>query len=148
MINSIYTNKEIFLRELISNSSDALDKIRLRSLTDSDLLGDDSEFEITMRTDRNSNKLSISDNGIGMTYDEVIDNIGTIAKSGTKAFLEKLKNDETGKESLDLIGQFGVGFYSSFMVAEHIEVVSHVAGEERGVRWRSSEQWKIQHRTY
>jgi len=138
MIDSIYTNKEIFLRELISNSSDALDKMRLLSLTDSDLLGDNYEFKITIRTDRNNNKLSISDNGVGMTYDEVIENIGTIAKSGSKAFLEKLKNDETAKESLELIGQFGIGFYSSFMVAQRIEVVSHVAGEESGVRWCSA----------
>jgi len=142
MIHSVYTNKEIFLRELLSNASDAIDKIRLQALTNPDILGDNFEFAIYIRTDKQRNTVSISDNGIGMTYEEAIDNLGTIAKSGTKDFLEKLKNQEKTKECNDLIGQFGVGFYSSFMVADHIDVVTHVVGEERGVRWRSSGEGK------
>ncbi len=133
MINSLYTHREIFLRELISNSSDALDKIHFQSLTETELLGDDPELKIEIEINKSNKTLSITDNGIGMTREEVIENIGTIAKSGTKAFVEKLKE---GKD-LDLIGKFGVGFYSSFMVADRVEIVTRSPRAEKGVRWES-----------
>ncbi len=136
MIHSIYTNREIFLRELISNASDAIDKIRVQSLTNHDLLENDPNFEITIATDETAHTLTISDNGIGMTYDEVVENIGTIAKSGTKSFLEKLKEAGAVGDS-ELIGQFGVGFYSAFMVAEKVTLVTRAPGEEKGVCWES-----------
>ena len=137
MIHSIYTNREIFLRELISNASDAIDKIRVQSLTNHDLLEGDPNFEITLAADEKANTLTLTDNGIGMTYDEVVENIGTIAKSGTKSFLEKLKEAGTTGDS-ELIGQFGVGFYSSFMVAERVTLITRAPGETRGVRWEST----------
>ena len=136
MIHSIYTNREIFLRELISNASDAIDKIRVQSLTNHDLLEGDPNFEITLAADEKAHTLTITDNGIGMTYDEVVENIGTIAKSGTKSFLEKLKETGTVGDS-ELIGQFGVGFYSSFMVAEKVTLLTRAPGEEKGVCWES-----------
>jgi molecular chaperone HtpG len=136
MIHSIYTNREIFLRELISNASDAIDKIRFESLTNHDLLEGDSEFEILINPDEATNTLTISDNGIGMTYDEVIENIGTIAKSGTKSFLEKLKEKETSTDK-ELIGQFGVGFYSAFMVSEKVTLITRAPGQAKGVKWQS-----------
>jgi molecular chaperone HtpG len=134
MINSLYTHREIFLRELISNSSDALDKIHVKSLTNDKVLGDDYELKIHMEVDREAKTLTISDNGIGMTYQEVIDNIGTIAKSGSKSFLENIKN----KDDVDLIGKFGVGFYSAFMVSEKVVVISRSANDKRGTRWEST----------
>lgn len=137
MVHSIYTNREIFLRELISNASDAIDKIRFNSLTNHDLLEGDDNFEIFLIPDENSHTLTISDNGMGMTYDEVIENIGTIAKSGTKAFLEKLKEKETGTDQ-ELIGQFGVGFYSAFMVAEKVTLITRAPGQAKGVKWEST----------
>ncbi|MFA8434931.1 MAG: molecular chaperone HtpG [Marinifilaceae bacterium] len=133
MINSLYTHREIFLRELVSNASDALDKVHFQSLTDSELLGDDQELRIDIEVNNENQTLTISDNGIGMTYDEVTQNIGTIAKSGTKAFVEKLNESD----DLDLIGKFGVGFYSSFMVADRVEIVTRSAKAEMGVRWES-----------
>jgi molecular chaperone HtpG len=136
MIHSIYTNKEIFLRELISNASDAIDKIRFESLTNHDLLEGDSDFEIFIVPDEATNTLTISDNGIGMTYDEVVENIGTIAKSGTKSFLEKLKEKETATDN-ELIGQFGVGFYSAFMVSEKVTLITRAPGQAKGVKWQS-----------
>jgi molecular chaperone HtpG len=136
MIHSIYTNREIFLRELISNASDAIDKIRFESLTNHDLLEGDSEYEILINPDEATNTLTISDNGIGMTYDEVIENIGTIAKSGTKSFLEKLKEKETSTDK-ELIGQFGVGFYSAFMVSEKVTLITRAPGQAKGVKWQS-----------
>lgn len=139
MVHSIYTNHEIFLRELISNASDALDKLRFESLTDSSLAGDE-EQEIFLVPDKASHTLTISDNGIGMSRDEVMDHIGTIAKSGTRAFLEKLreaKEAEGGANDKEMIGQFGVGFYSAFMVAEKVVIVTRRAGEEAAVRWES-----------
>ncbi|HWR30777.1 MAG TPA: molecular chaperone HtpG [Negativicutes bacterium] len=137
MIHSIYTNREIFLRELISNASDAIDKLRVQSLTNHDLLENDPDFEITLAVDEKAHTLTISDNGIGMTYDEVIENIGTIAKSGTKSFLEKLKEAGTVGDN-ELIGQFGVGFYSAFMVAEKVTLVTRAPGETNGVCWEST----------
>ena len=136
MIHSIYTNREIFLRELISNASDAIDKIRVQSLTNHELLENDPNFEITLASDEQAHTLTISDNGIGMTYDEVVENIGTIAKSGTKSFLEKLKEAGTVGDS-ELIGQFGVGFYSAFMVADKVTLITRAPGETKGVRWES-----------
>lgn len=131
MIHSIYTNREIFLRELISNASDAIDKLHFESLTNRDLLEDNSDYEIFLIPDEASHTLTISDNGLGMNREELIENLGTIAKSGTKAFLEKLQQAKEGDNDTqkDLIGQFGVGFYSAFMVAEKITVVSRKAGE-------------------
>lgn len=133
MINSLYTHREIFLRELISNSSDALDKVYFQSLTDHDLLGDDHELKIEIDVNKDNKTLTISDNGIGMTYDEVTENIGTIAKSGTKAFVDKLKESD----DIDLIGKFGVGFYSSFMAANKVELITRSAKAEKGVKWES-----------
>ncbi|MBP2650908.1 MAG: htpG [Firmicutes bacterium] len=137
MVHSIYTNREIFLRELISNASDAMDKIRFESLTNQSLLEGNNNFEIFLIPDEASKTLTISDTGIGMTYNEVIENIGTIAKSGTKAFLEKLKDNGTNTDN-DLIGQFGVGFYSAFMVAKKVTLITRAAGQPQGVRWEST----------
>ena len=108
MIHSIYTNKEIFLRELISNANDAIDKLKFKSLTDTDILKGDNKFKIEISVDKDNRTLTITDNGIGMTYEEVDDNIGTIAKSGSKLFKEQL--EEAKKGDIDIIGQFGVGF--------------------------------------
>lgn len=135
VVNSIYTNKEIFLRELISNASDALDKLRIESLTNAELAGDE-EPEIFVLPDANTKTITISDNGIGMTRDEVINNIGTIAKSGTKDFLDKIR--EAGNAAAqELIGQFGVGFYSAFIVADKVELITRKAGTDSAVKWTS-----------
>lgn len=142
MINSIYTNREIFLRELISNASDAIDKLKFKALTDAELLKDGSDFEIRINPDKDAKTLTISDNGIGMTYDEVIENIGTIAKSGSKEFFEKMMKDKeaTEKNAAEFIGQFGVGFYSAFMVADKVKIRTRAAGspENEGVVWESA----------
>lgn len=139
MVHSLYSNKDIFLRELISNSSDALDKLRFEQLTRPEL-GASEELQIRLETstDAGSRTISVVDNGIGMTRDEVISHLGTIAKSGTKEFLTAMK--DAGKKELtpELIGQFGVGFYSSFMVAERVVVVTRRAGEEVATRWESA----------
>ncbi len=129
VINSLYTNKEIFLRELISNASDAIDKLRFEALTKTELLEDDDKFEIRLEADKKARTLTISDNGIGMSREEVINNIGTIARSGTKEFREKLKDAVSDKGLVELIGQFGVGFYSAFMVADKVSLVTRKAGE-------------------
>lgn len=137
MIHSIYTNREIFLRELISNASDAIDKLRFESLTNHELLEGNNDFEIFLIPDEANKTLTISDNGMGMTNTEVVENLGTIAKSGTKTFLEKLK--DSGESSAnDLIGQFGVGFYSAFMVAKKVTVLTRAPGQANGVRWEST----------
>jgi molecular chaperone HtpG len=141
IINSLYSNQEIFLRELISNASDAIDKLRFNSQTDSQILGEDSDFKIKIRPDGIAQTLEIRDNGIGMTHDEVMENIGTIAKSGTAGFLEMLEQAKN-TESLtpELIGQFGVGFYSAFMVADKISLITRAAGADKteAVRWESN----------
>ena len=139
IINSLYSNKEIFLRELISNASDAVDRLNFKAQTDSTLLGDDTEYKIKITPDTDKKTLIISDNGIGMTYDEVVENIGTIAKSGTAAFMQALENSKS-KDALtpELIGQFGVGFYSAFIVADKITLITRAAGEEAATRWESS----------
>jgi len=137
MIHALYTNKDIFLRELISNCSDALDKLRLESLTKQDLLPEE-EFKIFLKVDPLKRTLSVEDNGIGMSRQEIIENIGTIARSGTKEFLGTVQKKKEKDESIDLIGQFGVGFYSCFMVAEKVEVETRRAGEESGTHWEST----------
>ena len=133
MINSIYTHKEIFLRELISNASDALDKLYFRSLTDSEIGLNKDEFIIKLEADKEKRTLTITDNGCGMTADELENNLGTIAKSGSQAF--KAENEKT--EDVDIIGQFGVGFYSAFMVSGKVTVLSKAYGEEKAFKWES-----------
>ncbi len=138
MIHSLYSNKEIFLRELISNASDACDKLRFEALSDNALYEDDNELKIVIDYDKEAGTVTITDNGIGMSREEVIENIGTIANSGTRKFLDNL----TGEQAKDaqMIGQFGVGFYSSFIVADNVTVETRRAGltPEHGVRWHSS----------
>src|SRR3989338_2611073 len=138
MIHSLYSNREIFLRELISNASDAADKLRFEGLKDDSLFEDDPDLKIRVEYNKEQKTISVVDNGIGMSREEVIDNLGTIAKSGTRQFFEALTGD-AGKDS-QLIGQFGVGFYSSFIVARKVEVVTRRAGASRndGVRWIST----------
>ncbi len=138
MIHSLYSNKEIFLRELISNASDAADKLRFRALSAPELYAGDGDLCVRVSTDKEKRTLTISDNGIGMSRDEVIDNLGTIAKSGTKAFLESMGSDQV-KDS-QLIGQFGVGFYSAFIVADKVTVRTRAAGAnaDQGVYWESA----------
>ena len=136
MIHSIYTNKEIFLRELISNANDAIDKLKFKSLTDTDILKGDDKFRIDISVDKDNRTLTVSDNGIGMTYEEVDDNIGTIAKSGSKLFKEQL--EEAKKGDIDIIGEFGVGFYSGFIVADKITLETKSPYSENGVKWISS----------
>ncbi len=136
MVHSIYTNKEIFLRELISNGSDAIDKLRFNSLTNTELLKDDSDLKITIKVDKETNELIIEDTGIGMTYEEVNENIGTIAKSGSKAFVEKFKEAKENTE-LDIIGQFGVGFYSAFMVASEMILYTKSPYSDTTIKWSS-----------
>jgi len=138
MIHSLYSNKEIFLRELVSNASDAADKLRFEALSNDSLYGNDSELKIKVEFDEAARTIIISDNGIGMTRQEVIDHIGTIAKSGTKEFFEALTGDQA--KDAHLIGQFGVGFYSSFIVADKVTVETRKAGEdaEQGIRWESA----------
>jgi molecular chaperone HtpG len=137
MIHSLYSNKEIFLRELISNASDAIDKLRFAALADASLQEGGAELQIQVDVDKDDNTITISDNGIGMNRDEVIENLGTIAKSGTAAFLENLTGDE--KKDSQLIGQFGVGFYSAFIVAHRVEVHTRKGGadSQEGVLWES-----------
>ncbi len=136
IVHSLYSHKDIFLRELVSNASDAIDKIRFESLTRHELLEDNANWRIKLVADKNAGTLTISDNGIGMTRDELVENLGTVAKSGTKAFLEKLKTADA-KERPELIGQFGVGFYSSFMAADKVVVVSRAAGQPAS-KWEST----------
>ena len=134
MINSIYTNKEIFLRELISNASDAIDKYYYKALTDSDINFNKDDFYIDIAIDKENRELRVKDTGIGMTQEELEDNLGTIAKSGSFNF----KNDNEKKEDIDIIGQFGVGFYSAFMVADSVKVKTRALGEEKGFVWEST----------
>ena len=133
MINSIYTHKEIFLRELISNASDALDKLYYKSLTDEDITFDKDNFYIRITPDKDNRTLTISDRGIGMTKQELEDNLGTIAKSGSLAF----KSENEAKDGVDIIGQFGVGFYSAFMVAKNVTVKSKKFGSDEAFMWYS-----------
>jgi molecular chaperone HtpG len=135
VVHSLYSNKEIFLRELISNASDACDKLRYAALTDASLVAGDADYRIRLIADAGAGTLTIADNGIGMNKDDLIANLGTIAKSGTAEFMSRLTGD--AKKDMTLIGQFGVGFYSAFMVAEKVTVVTRKAGEEHGWRWES-----------
>lgn len=138
MIHSLYSNKEIFLRELISNASDACDKLRFEALTDNALFENDADLKIRVTFDKAARTITVSDNGIGMDRQEVVDNIGTIARSGTRQFFEKLTGDQA--KDAHLIGQFGVGFYSSFIIADKVTLATRRAGlgAEHGVRWESS----------
>lgn len=138
MVHSIYSNKDIFLRELISNASDALDKLRLESMIDKDLQVDTSDLHIRLEADREQRTLTMRDNGIGMTRDEVVELIGTIAKSGTAELVRKLREAQDSSDPQELIGQFGVGFYSTFMVADKVTLVTRRAGESEGTRWEST----------
>ena len=137
--HSLYSHKEIFLRELISNASDAIDKIRFNSLQNEALLEGNRDWKIKLTADKAAGTLTISDNGVGMSHDTIIDNLGTIARSGTREFLDSLRQTETASRP-ELIGQFGVGFYSAFMVADQVTVVSRAAGDPRAVRWISDGQ--------
>lgn len=136
MIHSLYSNKEIVLRELISNASDAADKLRFEALADGALYEDDSDLSIRVAFDKDARTVTISDNGIGMSREEVVSNIGTIAKSGTKDFMTALSGDQV--KDANLIGQFGVGFYSAFIIAEKVTLVTRRAGSKQGVQWTSA----------
>jgi molecular chaperone HtpG len=135
VIHSLYSHKEVFLRELVSNAADALDKLRFRALTEPGIMGDDSALEIRIRGDRANKTLTIEDTGVGMTREELVRNLGTIAHSGTKKFLEQLRAG--GQKEATLIGQFGVGFYSAYLVADRVEVESRAAGSDEAHRWSS-----------
>lgn len=135
MIHSLYTNKDIFLRELVSNASDACDKLRYAAITHPELLGDDTVLKICISSDKNAKTITVSDNGIGMNAQELVANLGTIAKSGTQEFLGSLTGD--AKKDMPLIGQFGVGFYSAFVVADKVTVEGRKAGEDKGYFWES-----------
>ena len=141
MINSLYRDKEIFLRELVSNAADACDKLRYSAIARPELMGDDTSLSVTIKPEKRKRLLVVADNGIGMSRDELIENLGTIARSGTEAFVKRMAEEGSAggreNEAAGLIGQFGVGFYSAFMVAERVEVATRKAGEEEGWRWRS-----------
>ncbi|ADL46885.1 molecular chaperone HtpG [Micromonospora aurantiaca (nom. illeg.)] len=138
MVHSIYSNKDVFLRELISNASDALDKLRLESLVDKELSADTSDLHIEIEVDKDARTLTVRDNGIGMNRDEVVGLIGTIAKSGTAELLRKLRESADAAASQELIGQFGVGFYATFMVADRVTLLTRRAGQSGGTRWESA----------
>ncbi len=141
IINSLYSNREIFLRELVSNASDAIDKLNLEAQTNSEILGENTEFKIKLIPDKENRTLTISDNGIGMSREEVMENLGTIAKSGTAAFIKALEQSKKENTlSADMIGQFGVGFYSAFIVADRITVITRSAFDEKAVKWESAGQ--------
>lgn len=141
VIHSLYSNKDIFLRELISNASDAIDKIRYIGLTDQSKYEGDTDWKIRLIADKDAGTLTVADNGIGMTEKDVIDTLGTIANSGTKEFMEMLEKKDS--KEIDLIGQFGVGFYSAFMVADKVTVTTRKAGEKDGVKWESKGDGKF-----
>ncbi len=132
--NSLYSNKEIFLRELISNASDACDRLRYAAITQPELTAEDPEFRVELTLDKKAKTLTVADNGIGMNREDLIANLGTIARSGTAAFMGELEDKKDGG---GLIGKFGVGFYSAFMVADRVEVTSRKAGDAQGWRWTS-----------
>src|SRR4051794_3115724 len=138
IIHSLYTKKEIFLRELISNAADAIDKVRFEALTNSALTEGDANFKIKLIPDEAAGTITVRDNGIGMSHDEVVSNLGTIARSGTKAFMESLKA-ANAQDKPELIGQFGVGFYASFMAADRVTVLTRRAGlnADQAVKWES-----------
>ena len=137
VIHSLYSNKDIFLRELISNASDAIDKVRYEGLTNQSIYENDTDWKIKLTPNKSAGTLTISDNGIGMNHDETISTLGTIANSGTKEFMKMLE-EKNAKDAVELIGQFGVGFYSAFMVADKVTVITKKAGEQDAVKWESS----------
>ena len=138
MINSIYTNKEIFLREIISNASDAIDKLCYLSLTDDQVGLNRDDFHIDIIVDKDERTITVRDNGIGMTAQEAENNLGVIAKSGSLSFKGEMDKEKSESEDLSIIGQFGVGFYSAFMVADKVTVLTRKYGEEKGAKWVSS----------
>ena len=138
MIHSLYTQREIFLRELISNASDALDKLRFEALTNPELVGNDHKYEIKLKPDLANKTLTISDTGIGMSRQELIDHIGTIARSGTREMRKRMQESQSAEAFADLIGQFGVGFYSAFMVADKVTIITRRAGETGATQWESA----------
>jgi len=139
MVHSVYSEREIFLRELISNASDACDKLRYEAQTKSDLITDDAEFNIAITLDKKAGTLTLSDNGIGMSHDDLISHLGTIARSGTSAFMEQMaENKDDKNKAINMIGQFGVGFYSVFMVSDDIKVISRKAGTDESWTWHSN----------
>lgn len=138
MVHSVYSNKDAFLRELISNASDALDKLRLEAFRNKDLEADTSDLHIEIEVDKTARTLTVRDNGIGMSRDEVVDLIGTLARSGTAELRQQLREAQNAKASEELIGQFGIGFYSVFMVADKVEMVTHKAYQSEAIRWESS----------
>src|SRR5215468_1532771 len=133
--HSLYSDRRIFLRELISNASDACDRLRYLAIANPELTAGDPDFKITLAIEKEARTLTVADNGIGMNRSELVENLGTIARSGTSAFVKNLSGD--ARKDVALIGQFGVGFYSSFMVADRVEVVTRRAGEEHAWRWVS-----------
>ena len=146
--HSLYSHKEIFLRELISNASDACDRLRYAALTDAALTGGDADFKITLRVDKKANTLTVTDNGDGMNRDDLTEVLGTIARSGTQAFVDQMAastkdtgkkkgKDAKGGDDMALIGQFGVGFYPTFMVADKVEVLTRKAGDKKAWQWSS-----------
>ena len=137
MVNSIYTHKEIFLREIISNGSDAIDKLCYKSLTDDSVGMDRDDFFIRVIADKDDRTLTVKDNGIGMTQEELEKNLGVIASSGTRQFRDSLSEEEAAAD-VDVIGQFGVGFYSAFMVADKVTVITKAFGEEQAYKWESA----------
>src|SRR3954465_5449087 len=139
MVHSVYSDKDVFLRELISNAADASERLRYEAIATPALLGDDSKARITIKLDPDAKTLPIEDNGIGMSRDEMVEALGTIARSGTKAFMERLAAAQGG-EGAQLIGQLGGGFYSAFMVADRVDVVSRRAGTDEAVIWSSDGQ--------
>ena len=136
MVHSVYSDKDVFLRELISNAADACEKLRYEAIAEPALLADGASARILISLDEPGLKLVVEDNGIGMSRDEMIDALGTIARSGTRAFMERIEAAKSG-EGAELIGQFGVGFYSSFMVADRVDVVSRRAGSDTAWSWSS-----------
>ncbi|HEY6184009.1 MAG TPA: ATP-binding protein, partial [Terriglobales bacterium] len=138
MIHSLYTQREIFLRELISNASDALDRLRFEALTNPELVPDDHKYEIRLKPDPTAQTLTIADTGIGMSRQELIDHIGTIARSGTQELRKRMTQSQSAEASTDLIGQFGVGFYSAFIVADKVRIVTRRAGQTESSCWEST----------
>ena len=141
VVNSLYSHREVFLRELISNSADALDQLNFRALTEHELLGDDKELRIELIRDEAAGTLTIRDNGVGMTHDELVQNLGTIARSGSKKLMQSL--DAEQKKDVSLIGQFGVGFYSAFLVADSVTVTSKKAGSDEAWTWQSEAKGRV-----
>ena len=138
MVHSVYSEREVFLRELISNASDACDKLRYEALKNDKLMQAGGDLRITISMDKKAKTLTVADTGIGMDAKELADNLGTIARSGTQAFMEQMEAaKKKGDKDVNLIGQFGVGFYSSFMIAEHVDVVSRKAGTKKASIWSS-----------